>query len=303
MNIIPADVPQKNKEIYLSNYQAITHNTRRLFLFSCDQKIEHLHDDFRLGDQTISSEAINPEHFFRIAEQGRIGALAIQLELIARYGAKYTNIPYIVKLNSKTNLIDANVADPISAPLYTVEDVVSFKAETNFAIHGIGITIYPGSMHEAEMMNFASQMILDAHNHGLVAILWMYPRGKSIVKENDPHLLAGVAGAANALGADFVKIKAPDVSAPKNVSNPLQEIVAAAGNTGVLISGGSKKNSRLFLDDLYQALTHGHIAGAAVGRNIFQHSLATAVQMTKAISALVYDDTSLNNALEYINKL
>lgn len=43
---VPADVPAVARETYISNYLKATCNTGRLMLFACDQKIEHLNDDF-----------------------------------------------------------------------------------------------------------------------------------------------------------------------------------------------------------------------------------------------------------------
>lgn len=292
--VIPADVPRKMHETFIANYTKITQNTSRLFLFSCDQKIEHLHDDFDPEFTTTSTESSNPEHFFKIAHEGRIGAMATQLELIARYGAPYKTVPYIAKLNSKTNIIPAKSQDPLSAPLWSIDNVMRVKNESQLSICGIGITMYPGSKYEPHMMTFAARAIFQAHQYGLVAILWMYPRGKSVINENDPHLIAGVAGMANALGADFVKIKAP------TQLQALPKIVTAAGNTKVIVSGGAQVSREQFLKTLYDQLHNGGIAGAAVGRNIFQHNLPQAVQLTKAIAALIYDNASLAKALEYI---
>ncbi len=206
---IPADVPQHAEREFIDNYYAITRNSNRLFLFSCDQKIEHLHDAFDPDNEAIHEDAVHPEHLFKIAAQGDIGAMATQLELIARYGKQYPTVNYIAKLNSKTNLIPSEQQDPVSAPLWDVDNLVTLKKDSQLLINGIGVTIYLGSEFEDEMLSFASEAIFNAHQHGLVAILWMYPRGKAIENETDAHLLAGAAGAANALGADFVKIKAP----------------------------------------------------------------------------------------------
>lgn len=298
--LIPADVPRTLHDEFIANYKKITQNTNRLFLFSCDQKIEHLHDDFDPEFTTTSAESSDPEHFFKIASQGRVGAMATQLELIARYGTAYKTVPYIAKLNSKTNIVPTSIKDPYSAPLWNIDDVMQVKKASSLSLCGIGITIYPGSKYEQSMMAFAAQMIIEAHKQGLVAILWMYPRGKAVINEDDAHLIAGVAGMANALGADFVKIKTPKSSSIKRVLQDLQKIVTAAGNTKVIISGGAKVSREQFLETLYDQLHEGDIAGAAVGRNIFQHNLAQAVQLTNAIAALIYDDVSFDKALEYI---
>ncbi len=43
---VPADVSEEARETYIDNYIAATRGTGRLMLFACDQKIEHLNDDF-----------------------------------------------------------------------------------------------------------------------------------------------------------------------------------------------------------------------------------------------------------------
>jgi DhnA family fructose-bisphosphate aldolase class Ia len=299
---IPADVPQHAERDFIDNYYAITKNSDRLFLFSCDQKIEHLHDAFDPDKKTIHEDALHPEHLFKIAAQGDIGAMATQLELIARYGKQHSTINYIAKLNSKTNLISSSQKDPVSAPLWSVADVVTVKNDARLFIRGIGVTIYLGSEFEDEMLSFASEAIFDAHQQGLVAILWMYPRGKAVKDETDAHLLAGAAGAANALGADFVKIKAPASTDTESSAERLKEIVAAAGNTRVICAGGEQLPAEKYIQTLYEQLTIGGTAGTATGRNIFQHSLPQAIAMTRAISTLVYHGATPQKAMGFVKE-
>lgn len=293
--IIPADVPHQMQTQFLNNYNAITKNTDHLFLFSCDQKIEHLHDAFNPDDETIDADAIDPEHLFKIANLGSIGAMATQLALIARYGTQYPHINYIAKLNSKTNLIPIDIKDPKSSELWNVQHVLQLKQEHNLNIRGVGVTIYPGSEYEDEMMHFASHMIFQAHQYGLVAIIWMYPRGKAIKNDTDKNLLAGVAGAANALGADFVKIKSPH-----EPPSALKEIVAAAGNTKVLCAGGIQVDTKSYLQTVYDQLHQGNVSGTATGRNIFQHNIRQAIAITHAIHAIVYENASVKDALKLL---
>jgi len=72
-------------------------------LFAGDQKIEHLNDDFY--GPGISPEDNDPEHLFRIASSAEIGCFATQMGLLARYGEDYPRVKYLVKLNSKTNVV------------------------------------------------------------------------------------------------------------------------------------------------------------------------------------------------------
>ncbi len=114
-HIIPSDVPQALKGTFEVNYQLVTKKSDRLFLYACDQKIEHLNTNFH-GDN-IHPDAQNPEHLFNIASHSPIGAMAAHLELIARYGKDHATVPYIVKLNGKTDL--NNNAEPNSTLLWT----------------------------------------------------------------------------------------------------------------------------------------------------------------------------------------
>jgi fructose-bisphosphate aldolase/6-deoxy-5-ketofructose 1-phosphate synthase len=284
--VIPADVPNQKEQEYTDNYHKITRGTDNIFLFAGDQKLEHLNADFY--GPTIHPDAQDPEHLFNIASQGRIGAFATHLGLITRYARRYKTVNYLVKLNGKTDCIPTSQRDPISTALWTVDNVVTFRKNSDLSICGVGYTIYLGSLYETEMLEQAAQMIFQAHQHGFVAGLWIYPRGVNIKNDIDPQLIAGAAGVAAQLGADFVKIKAPsDV-------HDLKMIVAAAGNTKVICSGGPRIDSKQFLQNVRDQLSIGGVAGCAVGRNIFQLSLKEALSLTTSIASLVFTQDQEN---------
>ncbi len=113
--IVPLDIPKAMREIYVKNYIEITKNSGRLMLFAGDQKVEHLNDDFY--GEGVPEEDADPEHLFKIASQAKIGVFATQLGLIARYGMNYKDVPYLVKINSKSNLVETSQADPFSNSL------------------------------------------------------------------------------------------------------------------------------------------------------------------------------------------
>ncbi|MFY1645387.1 aldolase, partial [Methanoculleus bourgensis] len=183
--------------------------TGRLMLFAGDQKIEHLNDDF--AGEGIHPDDADPEHLFRIASRGRIGVFATQLGLIARYGRDYPDVPYLVKLNSKTNLVATSQSDPVSSELYHVRQAVDLRDRAGLSILGVGYTVYLGSEYEPLMLYQAAQAVNQAHRYGLITVLWMYPRGKAVKDERDPHLVAGAAGVAAAIGSDFAKVNPPKV--------------------------------------------------------------------------------------------
>ena len=296
---IPADVPEKKHDLFTKNYARITRNTNRLFLFSCDQKIEHLNNDF-YGPE-INPQALHPEHLFRIAAGGTIGAMATHMGLIARYAKQYPDIPYIAKLNATTNIIQSEQQDPISRLLWSIDDVINLRDNNKLLIPGVGITLYLGSEYESEHLAQTSHMITQAHAQGLVTIVWIYPRGKAISHEKNPNLIAGAAGVAVSLGADFVKIKPPTSTEILTSSQTLKIACAAAGNTKVICSGGTKIDAIDYLTELYNQIHDGDAAGTATGRNIFQRSLSEGIALTHAISAIVYDNVDLKTSIALFN--
>lgn len=292
----PLSVAPKYRREYYKNWKLATHNTGRLMLLAGDQKIEHLNDDFFGKD--IAPDDANPKHLFKIAEQAKIGVFAAHLGLIASYGRDYPDIPYLIKLNSKTNLIKTEQRDPISGLLTTVEQVLDFKKHSGLKIVGVGYTLYPGSDFEPEMLEQVGQIIYQAHAHGLLVVLWLYPRGKAVKKETDSHLVAGMAGLGASLGADFVKVIHPTGM----TASKYKEIIQAAGRTGVIFSGGSQISVKKFLEILAIQIKNG-ASGNATGRNVHQKPLAEAVRFANAISAISLDGTSVEQAYKiYLKK-
>lgn len=302
---VPADVPAEARETYIDNYLKATRGTGRLMLFACDQKIEHLNDDF-YGDG-IAPEDADPEHLFRIGSQGVVGVLAGQRGLIAQYAADYPDINYLVKMNSKTHLVKSSAKDPAkhqddpySPQLYDLQTVLDMR-DNGVNVVGVGYTIYLGSEYESQMMQEAGQLIADAHSVGLIVVLWIYPRGRAVPDEKDAHLIAGAAGVAVCLGADFVKVNPPKGDEHQSSAEKLVEASKASGRTGLVCAGGSTVAADVFLRQLWEQIHVGGARGNATGRNIHQRSLDEAVRLTKAISAITLGDWSVEDALAVFN--
>lgn len=290
---VPCDVPVSHHAIYIQNFLAATRHTGRMVLFAGDQKIEHLNDDFvgsnELGE--IAEDDRRPEHLFQIASKATIGAFATQLGLINRYGRDFPDIRYIAKLNSKSHLVGVEQQEPISRALWTVGDVVRVKQDSALKVVGVGYTCYLGSEYESEMLAEAARIVSDAHAHGLLAIIWMYPRGKAVPDEKDPHLIAGACGVAVCLGADFVKVNYP--TGCRNPEQAFKEGVQAAGRTGVICAGGKPTAVGGFLQQIHDQIHIAGAAGNATGRNIHQKDLAQAVRLCNAISAITLADADV----------
>ncbi|AAM06044.1 fructose-bisphosphate aldolase [Methanosarcina acetivorans C2A] len=295
---VPLDVPKTQRETYLKNYMEIIRESGKLMLFAGDQKVEHLNDDF-YGEGVPEDDA-DPEHLFRTASEAKIGVFATQLGLIARYGMDYRSVPYLVKLNSKTNLVKTSQADPFSNLWYDVDKVVRFKENSGLNILGVGYTIYLGSESEAEMLLQAAQVVYDAHQHGMVSVLWIYPRGTAVKDEKDPHLIAGATGAGACLGTDFVQVNYPEKEGA-NSAEIFKEAIKAAGRTKVVCAGGASDEVDDFLRKLHDQLHISGAMGSATRRNIHQKPLDEAIRMCNAIYAMTIEDATIEKSLKIYN--
>ena len=295
---IPADVPKNRVSQYKKNLKEATNGTSHLMLFAGDQKVEHLNNDFYGKD--IPLEDNSPEHMFKIASKANIGVFATQFGLISRYGRDYNDIPYLVKLNSKTNIVPYEAQDPYSQAWLSVGDVVAFKEQSGLDIKGVGYTLYLGGAFEHEMLSQAARIVHEAHKNGLLAVLWIYPKGKFVKDEHDGHLIAGAAGVGAALGADFIKLKVPFDKKGSFGVEALKEVTMASGHSGVLCEGGAKVDEKAFLTELHKQIHKGGSRGNGTGRNIHQREFKEAVKMANAIYAITSQNASVKEALKLL---
>lgn len=290
-NDCPASVSQKMKDEYRRNLNLLTGGSGRLLLVAGDQKVEHLNDDF--FGRGISPEDAEPEHLFKVAAASNGGVLATHLGFISRYGQDYPNLPYIVKINGRSNL--GSFEEKLAGDTWwNIEQIINFKKQSGLKIAGIGLTIYLGNKYETAMLSQAAQLIFEAHQAGLVAIVWMYPRGPKI-NEEAIHTIAGGAGVAAALDADFVKVKYPYGSKNKKIAEAYREVIKAAGRTKVICVGSSRRPAEEIFNDLEKQLRVG-ANGLAIGRNLHQRDLKEASLLGQALKAMIIDKASVKEA-------
>ena len=169
--------------------------------------------------------------------------------------------------------------------------------DNGLKIVAVGYTVYLGSEYESEQMREAAQACMQAHRNGLLAVLWIYPRGAAVPKEQDPHLIAGATGLGATLGADFCKVNYPKPEDGRTPAEAFKEAVQAAGRTRVITAGGGSTDVRKFLQTLHDQIFISGAYGSATGRNIHQKPLTEAVRMTDAISAITYGGMSVDDAM------
>ncbi|TSD02164.1 MAG: fructose-bisphosphate aldolase, class I [Parcubacteria group bacterium Athens0714_24] len=242
----------------------ITKNGKAMYL-AYDQGLEHGPEDFNLKN-------FDPNKIIEIAIEGKFTAIILQKGLTEKY---YTNsqfrkkIPLILKLNGKTKLYEGEAFSPQECD---VAEAIRLGASA------VGYTIYPGSQFEAKMIKEFGNVVKEAHERGIPAIAWVYPRGKDIVNDVTKEVVAYAARVGLELGADIVKIK---------YSGSLENFkwaVQCAGKTKVVLSGGPKVSDEEFLEVVKNVMSAGAI-GVAVGRNVWQNEnpLKIAEEIRKTI--------------------
>jgi len=177
--------------------------TGYLSILPVDQGIEH---------SAGASFAPNPiyfdgENIVKLALEAGCNAVASTLGVLGSVSRKYAHkIPFIVKLNHNEFLSYPNTFDQIL--FANVEQAFDMGAVA------VGATVYFGSAESGRQIQEISEVFHQAHELGMVTILWCYLRNKAFkVGSVDYHLSSDMTGQANHLGAtmqaDIIKQKAP----------------------------------------------------------------------------------------------
>jgi fructose-bisphosphate aldolase, class I len=220
----------------------------RSMLLAYDQGLEH-------GPSVdFNDKNVDPAYVMDIAVKGRFNGIVFQKGLAEKYYSG--KVPLILKVNGKASLAKG---EPMSRQNCSVEYAVSLDAKA------IGYTIYLGSALEQEMFQEFGRIQEQAHEAGLPAIAWVYPRGAAIQNDTTREIVSYAARTGLELGADAVKIKY--TGDPESFS----WAVKSAGKARVFMSGGPKAaTDDAFLTQVKGAIDAG-ATGLAVGRNVWQH--------------------------------
>ena len=143
----------------------------------------------------------------------------------------------------------------------------------------MGYTIYLGSEFESKMFREFGTIQERAHERGVPAIAWIYPRGAAVQNDTSKEIVAYAARAGLELGADAVKIKYTGDPATFSWA------VKSAAGVRVFMSGGPKAaTDEDFLRQVRGVIEAG-ATGLAVGRIVWENKdpLAMAEKLRKVI--------------------
>ncbi|MFP4497533.1 MAG: class I fructose-bisphosphate aldolase [Vulcanimicrobiota bacterium] len=261
----------------------------KLMILPYDQGLEHGPRDF-----FVNHDSKNPEYIYKLAIEGGFSAVAVQVGIAQKYHHKYAgDIPLVLKLNGKTEIpSDEEALSPLNAD---VEDAVRLGADA------VGYTLYVGSPRQDEDFIQFKKVRQDALKYGMPLIIWSYPRGQAIEKKggkNSFYAIDYAARVAQELGADVVKLNFPQNGKHReNMPQPygdlkwdpeksMEEVVHSAGNTLVIVSGGSKIDDEALMKKIEHSLKAG-VAGIIFGRNIWQREWEKALEIAHRIKEVM----------------
>ncbi|MCI5050188.1 MAG: class I fructose-bisphosphate aldolase [Rickettsiales bacterium] len=239
--------------------------------------------------------AYDPHYHFQLAVDAGLNAYAAPLGMIEAGADSFAGaIPTILKVNSANSL-----AQHPDGPNQAVTG--SVKEALRLGCSAIGFTIYPGSDRAYDMMEEIREMTAEAKAHGLVVVVWSYPRGGALSKpgETAADICAYAAHMAALLGAHIIKVKPPmpelELPEAKKVyeseSIPvgtLQERIAHVKQTTfngrrlVIFSGGGAKSNAEVMDEI-SGIANGGGDGSIIGRNCFQRPREEAMALLQDI--------------------
>jgi len=158
----------------------------------------------------------------------------------------------------------------------------------------VSIHINVGSRTEQEQIRFLGEVAKVCEDWGMPLIAMMYPRGEKIENEYDVDAVKHVARIGAELGADIVKTNYT------GSQESFREVVRGIPVPVVMAGGPKAKTDEEFCQMIYDSVKAGG-AGAAVGRNVFQHE--NPVKMVKVLCGIVHEGLDVNSALEkYMKK-
>ena len=292
MTLEDLDLPAgKKTRLYRLLYKYGPGNGRMMVL-PIDQGLEHGPRDF-----FVNPESLNPEFELRLALEGGFSAIAFQIGLAEKYLRTFAGkVPLILKINGKTEIPPGE--EPFSPCHATVEDAVRLGADA------VGYTCYVGSSRQDQDFIQFGHVRREAERAGMPVIMWAYPRGKYIEQKGGQDSLASIdyaARVAQELGADVVKVNYPKIDEEKRSQYPkeyrdlkyskremLEKVVASAGRTLTLMSGGSKRTDEELFDDVKVALEAG-VTGFIFGRNMWQRRFGEAVDVAGKITKMTQE--------------
>jgi len=270
-----------------------------LLFLPIDQGMEHGPIDF-----FPNPACADPDYQCRLAREGGYSGIVFHVGLAQKYMKAYAGaVPLVLKLNGKTDI--PSDEDAFSAQESAVEDAVRLGAD------GVGYTLYVGSPSQDRDFIQLGEVRADCDHYGMPLIIWSYPRGSAVETKGGRDSIYAVdyaARVADEVGADVVKLNVPRFRDPRNEDSPaayrklyqewkeldeneayrlaVEKVVASAGKTMVLFSGGSRMGDEDLLLKARICMEAG-ATGLIFGRNMWQRPFQEGLAITQKVKDIL----------------
>jgi class I fructose-bisphosphate aldolase len=295
----------------IRNFQNILNHGRLagtgyVSILPVDQGIEHSAG----ASFAPAPQYFDPENIVKLAIEGGANAVASTFGGLGVVARKYAHkIPFIVKINHNEFLSYPNKYDQIM--------FAHVKQAWDMGAIAVGATIYFGSPESDRQIQEVSAAFQQAHELGMVTILWCYTRNNAFkTKEADYHLAADLTGQANHLGvtieADIIKQKMAETNGGYTALNfgktdPRVYSELTPGNHPIemtryqlancymgripLINSGGASGKQDFADAVRTAVINKRAGGMGLisGRKAFQRPMADGVKLLNLIQDVYLD--------------
>ncbi|MGE5548763.1 MAG: class I fructose-bisphosphate aldolase [Solirubrobacterales bacterium] len=270
--------------------------TGKMVILPVDQGFEH----GPARSFAVNPAGYDPHYHFRLAIESGCNAYAAPLGALEAGADTFAGqVPLILKVNS-ANSLSRDKEGATQAVTAGVRDALRLGCTA------IGFTIYPGSDNAYTMFEDLRELIAEAKEYGLAAVVWSYPRGGALSGPGETAIdvIAYGAHMACLLGAHVVKVKLPsehielaeakkvydktgiDVSSlGKRVAHVVQSCFN--GRRIVVFSGGAAKDDLNAVYDEVRAIRDGGGNGSIIGRNSFQRPRDQALDMLAKIQDIL----------------
>jgi fructose-bisphosphate aldolase/2-amino-3,7-dideoxy-D-threo-hept-6-ulosonate synthase len=214
--------------------------------------------------------------------KGGVDALVLNKGIAKRVGVG--NAGLIVHLSAMSKL-SPNANNKVQ--VCTVQEAIRIGADV------VSVHINVGAQDEDKMLAKLGRVADKCDIYGMPLLAMMYPRGPKIQSEHGTEVVAHAARLGAELGADIIKT---------NYTGDVETFRAIVEScpAPVIIAGGPKcETDQEILQMAWESIKAGSV-GLSIGRNVFQHENPTL--MVKALSAIVHDGVSVEQALKILGE-
>lgn len=226
-----------------------------------------------------------PGHIISELAENGVDAFLTTVGLMEKFGENFGKAGCILRVDGGYSMLGEK-NKPLSR-VYNVEDGLRFGADGVICMH------FPGSKWEEVYTQALAENISAGEKWGMPVVAEALPNGfeKGPAGHTKEGLLFACRMAAE-MGADIIKTKYT------GDTESFKELVDSVYVPVVILGGDKEIEPKVLFTEIREALDAG-AAGVAMGRNIWRHK--TPGKLAKAISALIHDDVTVEEALKIFN--